>query len=311
MRCLITGGAGFLGRHLAMALLKNGHKVRCLDIYKPLWGNKDNVEFYKGDFSAAHLVADAMAGCDVIFHLAWTTLPQTSNEDPDFDIVSNVQGTVRMLDEAVKLKVKKVIFMSSGGTVYGVPSVIPTPETHQTNPTCSYGITKLTIEKYLRLYSSLHGLNTCSLRLSNPYGEYQGVNSIQGVVSVFCYKAIMGQTIQIWGDGSVKRDFVYVSDVADAMIKVLDSPSTGYEVNIGSGKAVSINGIIEYIENVLGKKVHRQYSANRPFDVPVSTLDISLAREKLNWEPKVDILDGIGRTARWIEKSYLKGEAGS
>jgi UDP-glucose 4-epimerase len=123
---------------------------------------------------------------------------------------------------------------------------------------------------------------------------------------VFCYKAITGQPIQIWGDGSVKRDFIYVSDVINAMIKIIDCPISGYEVNIGSGKAISINGIVDNIECLLEEKVDRQYSKARRFDVPISTLDISFAKEKLNWEPKVNIRDGIDRTIRWIKDWILR-----
>lgn len=180
-RVLLVGGSGFIGQNLTEVMIKRGWKVRCLDLYKPSCLQKNDVEFMKGDFSATNLTAEAIEGCDVVFHLACSTLPQTSNDDPDFDISSNVLGTVRMLDEVVKSKVKKFIFMSSGGTVYGAPSIIPTPETHPTNPICSYGITKLMIEKYLRLYFKTYGLNTCSIRLSNPYGEYQRFDSIQGM----------------------------------------------------------------------------------------------------------------------------------
>jgi UDP-glucose 4-epimerase len=281
--------------------------VRCLDRYKPIWMSEDNVEFIEGDFSATNLMADAIKGCDVIFHLACTTLPQTSNEDPDFDVSSNVLGTIRMLNEAVKAKVKRFIFISSGGTVYGVPSVIPIPENHPTFPTCSYGITKLTIEKYLRLYFRIYGLNTCSVRLSNPYGEYQRVDSIQGAIAVFCYKAITGQTIKIWGDGSIKRDFIYISDVIDAIIKLIDFPISGCEINIGSGKPVSLNEIIDNIEHLLDIKIERNYSAERTFDLPINALDISFARRTMNWVPKITLLDGLDRTIRWIS-SYYKNE---
>jgi UDP-glucose 4-epimerase len=306
IRCLITGGGGFQGYHLTNSLIAQGYTVRCLDRYKPVWLPEGMVEFIEGDFSATHLIADTIKGCDIIFHLACTTLPQTSNEDPDFDVSSNVLGTIRMLDEAVKAKVKRFIFISSGGTVYGVPSIIPIPENHPTNPICSYGITKLTIEKYLRLYYQIHGLNTCSIRLSNPYGEYQRVDSIQGAITVFCYKAITGQTIHIWGDGSVQRDFIYISDVIDAVVKIIDCPISGDEINIGTGKPVSLNEIIDNIENLLAKKIKRQYTAARTFDIPINSLDISYAKEKLRWEPKITIHDGLDRTIRWINSYYKK-----
>jgi len=304
LRCLITGGGGFQGYHLTKVLIANGYKVRCLDRYKPVWLAEENVEFIEGDFSATHLIADTIKGCDIIFHLACTTLPKTSNEDPDFDVSSNVLGTIRMLDEAVKANVKRFIFISSGGTVYGVPSIIPIPENHPTNPLCSYGITKLTIEKYLRLYHQLHGLNTISIRLSNPYGEYQRVDAIQGCIAVFCYKAITGQTIHIWGDGSVKRDFIYISDVVDAVLKLINSPMSGCEINIGNGKPVSLNEIIDNIEHLLGRTIKRQYSVGRTFDIPVNALDISFAREKLNWEPKINLYDGLDRTIKWIKNHH-------
>jgi UDP-glucose 4-epimerase len=305
MRCLITGGGGFLGYHLTHSLLERGYSVICLDIQRPQWLENLPVEFVKGDFSATHLTTDILERCDVVYHMACTTLPQTSNNDPDFDVSSNVLGAVRMLEHAVKTGVKKFIFVSSGGTVYGVPSVLPIPETHPTNPTCSYGITKLTIEKYLRLYSSLHGLQTCSIRLANPFGEFQNVKSLQGAIAVFCYKVLTGEPIEIWGDGSVRRDFIYVSDVVDSFIKVLDCDKTGFEVNIGSGKSSSINEILELIQSISGKKLIKNYKAGRDFDIPVSMLDISLAKQELGWEPKVSLEQGLERTINWLKTHYL------
>jgi UDP-glucose 4-epimerase len=302
-RAVLVGGGGFIGRNLTEALLKDGWNVRCFDRVKPQWLGSTAVEFVEGDFAATNLTAEVIDGNDVVFHLACTTLPQTSNEDPAFDISSNVHGTVRMLDEAVKSRVRKFIFISSGGTVYGVPAVIPTPETHATNPTCSYGITKLMLEKYLRLYSHIHGLCTCSLRLSNPYGRYQRVDSIQGAVAVFCYKALTGRPIQIWGDGSVRRDFIHISDVVNAMVRIIDSPLSG-EVNIGSGRAASIGQVIDTIEELVGRRVDRKYFPARSFDVPVTTLDISLARTELRWEPRVCLRDGIESTIEWMRDNY-------
>ncbi|MBS1997098.1 MAG: NAD-dependent epimerase/dehydratase family protein, partial [Cyanobacteria bacterium SZAS LIN-2] len=172
MKALVIGGNGFIGSNLVDLLLKNNHQVRIFDRYPnrfraPLQG----VEYVVGEFSNHGEIAEAVAGMDWVFHLACTTLPQTSNDDPVYDIHSNIGGTVQLLQECVKNKIKKVVFISSGGTIYGVPQTAPITEDHPTEPICSYGITKLAIEKYLHLFHWLHGLEYVCARLSNPYGE--------------------------------------------------------------------------------------------------------------------------------------------
>ena len=173
MYVLITGGSGFLGHNLILTLCGAGHSVACLDRYESAFIKENRIDFILGDISEKHLMDQALAGVDVVIHLACTVLPQMSNSDPLFDVETNIGGTLHLLDAAVKNKVRKFIFLSSGGTVYGVPQQVPIPESHPTNPTCSYGISKLMVEKYMRLYHQLHGLNTCALRLANPYGPYQ------------------------------------------------------------------------------------------------------------------------------------------
>src|SRR5262249_42060795 len=142
-----------------------------------------------------------LEGCQTCFHLVSTTLPKSSNADPVFDVESNVLATIRLLTQAIQTGLKKVVFVSSGGTVYGVPKQIPILETHATDPMCSYGITKLSIEKYLHLFHVLHGLDYTVLRLSNPFGEGQRVHASQGAVAVFLGKVLRGETVEIWGDG--------------------------------------------------------------------------------------------------------------
>ncbi len=305
--CLITGGSGFQGYHLTRALLARGFKVRCLDRVKPLQLPGERYEFIEGDFSATNLLAEAIRGCDIVYHLAYTTLPQTSNDDPDFDVSSNILGTIRMMDEAVRAQAERFIFISSGGTVYGVPQSVPIPESHPTNPTCSYGITKLTIEKYLRLYRQVHGLNTVSIRLANPFGENQRVDSIQGVVAAFCYKALKGIPVSIWGDGTVRRDFIYIADVIEGLVAAIDAPASGCEINIGSGRSASINELLDTIDSLVGRKVERSYTGGRKFDVPVSELDITLASRLLNWQPRTSLRDGLARTLAWQEHWIAQG----
>lgn len=300
-RVLVIGGAGFIGRHLVEGLTKSNYKVRILDLKKPDWLN-DKIEFIEGSFVSEHLLEEALSGCDFVFHLASTTLPKTSNEDPVFDVSSNLIGTVSLLQYAVKAKIRKFIFASSGGTVYGIPEAFPVKEDGKTNPTCSYGIVKLTIEKYLRLFYQLHNLDTCSLRIANPYGEYQRFDRAHGAVTVFCKKAITKEPIEIWGDGTIERDFIYIKDVISAMLKTLISECKGEEINIGCGKGISLNEIIEIIEKLVDKKQIVNYLPSRSFDVPVNYLDISKAKEILNWYPETSLEIGIANTFEWIKK---------
>jgi UDP-glucose 4-epimerase len=297
---LITGGAGFLGRHLLSDLLNKGFSIRCFDRVKPSWITSD-IEFIEGDFTSSHILAPAIKDIDVIIHLASTTLPKTSNDDPQFDAISNLAGTIGLLDLAVEHRVKRIIFISSGGTVYGNPSVFPTPESHSTNPLCSYGIIKLAIEKYLRMYSALYGLKSCSLRVSNLYGEYQRIDTNQGAIAVFCHKALHREPIDIWGDGTVVRDFLYVKDSLEAITKAMLSDCSGTEINIGFGQSASLNQVIACIESLLGRKMACRYFPERPFDIHEVCLDISEAKQKLDWEPSTSLQDGIRLMIDWIK----------
>lgn len=298
-RALVTGGSGFLGRHLIESLLDSGIAVRSIDLNKPLWLD-GRVEFYEGDFTAIKQIEHVLEGCDVVFHLASTTLPKSSNDDIRFDISSNLLGTIGLLELAAERKIRKFVFISSGGTVYGVPETIPVSESHPTNPTCSYGIIKLAIEKYLQMFRRLHGLDTISLRLANPYGEYQRVDRAQGAIAVFCDKALRGESIEIWGDGTVVRDYVYVKDVVNAMLKSLEVGYAGNGINIGYGAGFSLEEVIRRIEKALGRDVARHYRPARGFDVPKIHLDINLAKRVLDWTPEVDLEQGIARLINWL-----------
>lgn len=312
-RCLVLGGRGFIGSHLITALLNQGFRVRCLDRphVKPIGEShfcNSNFEMYEGDFSSEADVAEAVKDCDFCYHLVSTTLPKSSNADPVFDVQSNVIGTVRLLTHAVENQIQKVIFVSSGGTVYGTPLQIPIHESHPTNPVCSYGITKLMIEKYLALFRNLHGLDYSVLRLANPYGEGQRTFSNQGAIAVFLGKVLRGEPVEIWGDGSVVRDYVHVSDVIDALILSI-TPSHGQHVfNIGSGLGHSLNEVMSTIEAVTHRPIIRRYLDARVFDVPSNVLSIEAAREVLGWSPGIPFAVGIDKFSKWLETSeeFLK-----
>ncbi len=310
MKYLILGGGGFLGSHLSDALLAQGHSVRIFDRpnlrrYREFLAS-EAVEWLEGDFDNKDDLAQAVPGCDVIFHLISTTLPKSSNDNPVYDVQTNVIGTLHLLELARRESVRKLVFVSSGGTVYGVPKQVPIKESHPTDPVCSYGITKLAIEKYLGLYHSLHGLDYCVLRVANPYGERQRVNATQGAVTVFLHKALRNETIEIWGDGSVVRDYIYVGDFVDAALKACSCQGDQRVFNIGAGKGKSLNDVLAAVESLLGAEVQRRYVSSRSFDVPTNVLDISLAKEALHWHPTIPFREGLSRTMNWLQPIELK-----
>ncbi len=306
MKCLILGGGGFIGSHLCEALLAEGHLVRILDrpnLSRFRTFQRDMVEWFDGDFVNREDVDNAVSGCDIIYHLVSTTLPRSSNENPAYDVETNVIGTLHLLEAVRNHKVKKVIFVSSGGTVYGMPKEIPIKESHPTEPICSYGISKLTIEKHMSLFHLLHGIEYCVLRLSNPYGERQRVSAAQGAIAVFLNKALNNEVIEIWGDGSVTRDYFHVSDAVSALIKALPYEGDNRIFNIGSGVGRSLNEILDAIDILIGTPVKRVYLPSRAFDVPVNVLDISRAVDLLDWKPQMPFIDGLARTAQWLKHS--------
>jgi UDP-glucose 4-epimerase len=233
-------------------------------------------------------------------HLVSSTLPRGSNEDVVFDVQSNLISSLHLLNAMVTKGIRKIIFISSGGTVYGNPIYTPLDEGHPTNPTVSYGITKLAIEKYLLLFQSLHGIKATILRVANPYGERQRIETAQGAIGVFLSKALRHQDIEIWGDGSVIRDYVYVGDVADAFAKAVNYDGACSVFNIGSGVGKSLNEIIGVMRETLGLQFEVNYHPSRAFDVPVSILNNSLAQRELGWAPQVTFNEGIKQTASWM-----------
>lgn len=307
MKCLILGGAGFIGSHLAQGLLAAGHQVRIFDrpnlVLPPELLADKRIEWLEGDFLNEDDLASVVPGSDVVFHLVSATLPKSSNDNPVYDVESNVMGTLRLLDIARSNGVARVIFTSSGGTVYGLPHTLPISESHSTEPLVSYGITKLAIEKYLHMYQALYGIDYCVLRIANPFGERQRVSVAQGAVGVFLNRALHNETIHIWGDGSVTRDYIYVKDVTAALVKTLSYQGQQRIFNIGSGHGLSLNEILAAIEKLLGRPVPRSYESGRKFDVPVNVLDISRAREHLGWQPAVSFHDGLVNTLAWMRQN--------
>lgn len=310
MKIAILGGGGFIGSAITDRLLKDGHELRIferprIEPYRR-FSDEEKVEWVTGDLMSVHDVSSAIDRADVVILLVSTTLPKSSNDDPVYDVQSNLVSSLQLLNAMVVKQVRKIIFISSGGTVYGDPAYLPIDEKHPTEPLVSYGITKLAIEKYLLMYQHLYGLKATILRVANPFGERQRVETAQGAVGVFLSKAIRNQPIEIWGDGYVTRDYLYISDVAEAFARAVDYEGSYSVFNISRGVGTNLNELIAIIERVLDRQVIRYYQPGRPFDVPVSILDNSLARQELGWEPQVDLEDGILKTANWMQKGLIK-----
>jgi len=304
MKALVIGGNGFIGCHLVDQLLLSGHSVRVIDRYPSRFRDQlPGVEYITGDLGNHGEIASAVKGMDWVFHLAYTTVPATSNDDPVYDIRSNIADSVQLFQNCRQSEVKKVVFISSGGTVYGVPKSIPITEEHTTEPICSYGISKLSIEKYLYLFYAQWGLDYVVLRLSNPYGVLQNPHAKQGVIGVFLGCAQEGKPINIFGDGEVVRDYVYVTDAARALVCAAQyKPAEGQPriFNIGAGRGYSLNEIVAEIKKNIDSPVNVKYVQARSVDVPVNILDIKLAQKHLNWTPETGLDQGLRQTWDWI-----------
>jgi UDP-glucose 4-epimerase len=252
------------------------------------------------DFGNRAFLASVLPQMDMVFHLVSTTVPKTSNDDPTFDVMSNVVETIYLLEQCAKEKVKKVVFVSSGGAVYGTPAALPVAEDSPEMPESSYGITKLAIEKYLGLFHRLYGLNYVILRPSNPYGERQNPDGDQGVIAVFLGRIAKGQAIDIWGDGSNVKDFIYIGDLIDGIYKAAFSDSVHRVFNIGSGIGHSVNDIVRRIAEKVDRPISMNYGPKGTFDVSRIYLDIALARKGLGWEPRISLDEGLRRTWEFL-----------
>lgn len=310
MNYVVFGGGGFIGSAIVDKLLAAGHRVRVferprVDPYREFSAHEP-IEWVSGDLASIHDVEEALEGMDAVFHLVSTTLPKSSNDDPIYDVQSNMVSTLQMLNAMVRSGVRKIVFISSGGTVYGPPQYLPIDEKHPTEPIVSYGITKLAIEKYLKVYGDLHGIRSVVLRVSNPYGERQRLETAQGAVAAFLHKALQDQPIEIWGDGTVTRDYIYIGDVADAFLKAVEYEGAVPVFNISSGQGLSLNVLVDRIEGVVGHPVERVYKPGRAFDVRTSILCNALAAAELGWTPHVSMREGLERTADWAAHNYKR-----
>lgn len=298
-RCLVLGASGFIGTNLCLALKG---RVKAVRAFSRQVNTIEGVEGFQGDFLNEEDLIRAVRDIDVVFHLVSTNTPASSNASPMLDAQQNIIQTLKLLDACRASNVRRIIYVSSGGTVYGDASVIPTPEGSLEQPISAYGISKLAIEKYLALYEKLYGICTVSLRVSNPYGPYQYARKQQGVIGTFISKSLRNEDIEIWGDGSIIRDYIYIDDVVGALIKATIY-NGGFRVfNIGSGVGVSLIDIIAILSEVMGDNLRLTYKSSRAVDVSKSILDCALAKAELDWTPSVNIRAGVLKTLDWFKK---------
>jgi len=305
-RCIIYGGGGFIGSHLAEELLKNNYEVTVFDKKNfstiNLASFINNINIFEGDFNNENDLNSSLKNIDYVFHLVSSTLPSSSNDNPVYDVQTNLISSLTLFNLLVKKKIKKIVFISSGGTVYGIPKQIPIKEDNSLHPICSYGIIKKTLEDYLFMFNYLFGLDYTVFRLSNPYGEKQNPIHSQGVIPVFLSKALHDEDIVIWGDGEVKRDYIYIQDAVKPLVDSLKYKGKEKVFNLGSGIATSLNELLFIIENILNKKLKIKYIEARKLDVPINQLDINRISEELNFILNTDLETGIKYTIDYLNK---------
>lgn len=310
MKSLLLGAAGFIGTNLTIELAKNAKDEITLvdkskDFFIPIINeNLVNVRIVEASLTVDMDFDSILKDQEVVYHLVSTTVPTTSNQHISQELVSNVIFSANLFEACIRCGVKKVVFISSGGTVYGKEAGCPLQEKTATNPISSYGIQKITIEKLLYLYRYMYGLDYRIIRLANPYGPYQRPNGILGVVTTFTYKALKGEDITVYGDGSVVRDFIYIDDAIRAIVKIVKGENKYRTFNLGCGYGTSIKQVLKTIENVLGMKVNISYVEGRKVDVPVNYLDISRYEKYYGALNPISLEEGIKKTADFMKKEY-------
>lgn len=301
-RCLVLGAGGFLGVNLCRALLAEGAEVTG-------YGRRphdptalpDTVAWHDAEFDDPVRLTVAVTGQDMVFHLLGGSVPAQSNRQPAGDVLGSLLPSVRLIEACHVASVRRLVFASSGGTVYGPTPPHPVGESAATNPITAYGINKLAVEKYLGLFRHMGQLDPVVLRIANPYGPFQHSRRAQGVVGTALSGALSGAPIEIWGDGQVVRDYLHVDDVAAAMIAAAGYRGDRWVFNVGSGEGRSVRAVVENVCALTGtgpdRIVHRP---GRAADVPYNVLDISLIAEEIGWTPRTGWHDGLAATAEWL-----------
>ena len=309
MKIILLGAAGFIGTNLVIELAKNPKNIitvvdRDNEFFKHIIAlNLPNLYFIESELTMDIDYEELVFDQDLVYHLVSTTVPTTSNQHIAEELKANVVLSANLFEACVKQNVKKVVFISSGGTVYGKESMCPLNEKTPTNPITSYGIQKVSIEKLLYLYNYMYGLDYRIIRLANPYGPYQRPNGVLGAVTTFTYKALKGEEILVYGDGSVVRN--YIDDAVRGIQKIVEGTDKHHTFNLGCGYGTSIIQVLESIERALNKKLNVRYTEARKVDVPVNYLDIKRFETSYGSLNPISLEEGIRRTAKFMKEFYF------
>ena len=310
MNIILLGAAGFLGTNLTPALAKNPeNRITVVSRRRASFRDLEamalpNVRFVECDLVAEADYSRLLEGQDLVYHLMSTTVPTTSNLQISQELNANVVLSAKLFEACAACGVKKIVFFSSGGTVYGRAETCPIREDTPTDPITSYGIQKLTIEKLLYLYHHMYGFDYRIIRLANPYGPYQRPNGVLGAVTTFTYRALAREPITVYGDGSVVRDFLYVDDAVRGILRIVDGDAPQRVFNLGSGCGTSIREVLDTIRRELDLEPEIRWQEARTVDVPVNYLDIGRYEAAYGKLDPLPLDEGIRKTAAFLKQHY-------
>jgi UDP-glucose 4-epimerase len=305
---LLIGGAGYIGAQLARELTAGGRQVTVLGRRaSPAFALPAGVAYRQGDFGDAALLGTLLEKHTEVVHLAYASVPNTALDDPLTDLQQNLAPALRLFAQAAERGVK-LLLVSSGGTVYGEALTLPMTEEHPTRPVSPYGVTKLALESYLRLYATLHGLQAICVRPANAYGVGQRPFAGQGFVSTAMASALRGLPVKIFGASGAIRDYIYISDVASGVARALQSGQIGATYNLGSGQGLSNKDVLDAMRPLLRElscEPQIEHLPERASDVKANVLDVSRLRADTGWAPRVGFAEGLRLTADWLRATHV------
>ena len=315
MKALLLGGSGFIGTKFIMEFQKKGDEIVIFDKTKPVFKEEneyqEKMQFIGGDFNEETDFLSLTKDIDIVFHFISTT-NVGSQKSVNEEIKENIIPTVNLLEACVTNSVKRFVFLSSGGTVYGRGNGVPFSEHHPLYPISSYGVQKVTIEKYIHLFWELYGLDYRIIRISNPYGVGQSPNKGQGVIAAFSYAAVEKMPIKIFGDGMSIRDYIHIDDVVEAIYKIAAYDGDIKVINLGSGHGVSVNDIVDVISKQIDYSIEVIHLPERKVDVPYSVLNTSLYQSVFGGNSFIPIEKGINEMINFYlhlsmeEKQFIR-----